>query len=140
MKPYPNFRDVERLSGMTWGDLTTLEPRLEELLWAARHASVTCHQWSDVDRVFAPIRNALADLIGFAGKHHRHLVLGSVGAFQVAYWRLYDSVAGLLPSHAGCVEETLEKQGQPIVAESWSARKAASAHSANSGIATRRAG
>ena len=41
MKPYPNFRDTERLWGITWGDLNALEPRLEELLWAARAASAT---------------------------------------------------------------------------------------------------
>jgi hypothetical protein len=54
-----------------------------------------------VERFFSPLRNSLAGLVGFAGKHHRHPVLGSAGAYEVAYWRLYDAVAGLLPGRAG---------------------------------------
>jgi hypothetical protein len=127
MKPYPNFRDTERLSGITWGDLNALEPRLEELLWAARAASATCRRWSDVDRVFAPIRNTLTELVGFAGSHHRHPVLGSAGAYQVAYWKLYDAVAALLPVRAGCAEEPLQMQRGEIVAETCPAESAATA-------------
>jgi hypothetical protein len=96
MKLYPHFRDMEHLWGITWGELTALEPRLEELLWAAQAASATCRRWSDVNRVFAPIRNTLTELVGFARRHHRCRVLGSVGAYEVAYWKLYDAVAGLL--------------------------------------------
>ena len=77
MKPYPNIRDMERPAGITWGDLTALEPRLEELLWAARRASVGCRRWSEVDPVFVPIRAALTELIGFAGGHQ-----GSHGVVQ----------------------------------------------------------
>jgi hypothetical protein len=47
--------------------------------------------------VFAPFRNAVADLVGYLGRHRDHPVLGSVGAYEVAYQRLYDAVAGLLP-------------------------------------------
>ena len=110
MKPYPNFRDTERLCGITWADLSALEPRLEELLWAARAASATCRHGWDVDRVFAPIRNILTELVGFAGRHHRHPVLGNAGAYQVAYWKLYDAVAGLLPDHSGKKEPAPENQ------------------------------
>src|SRR5262249_33176669 len=39
-------------------------------------------------------------LIGFAGRHHRHPVLGSTGAYEVAYWKPYDTVAGLVPGRA----------------------------------------
>ena len=42
MNLYPNFRDVERLSGITWQDLVELEPRLGELLWRARQAGASC--------------------------------------------------------------------------------------------------
>jgi hypothetical protein len=124
MKPYPNFRDLERLSGITWDDLTALEFRLEELLWAARAASATCRRWSDVDGGFAPIRNTLTELVGFAGRHHRHRVLDSTGAYQVAYWKLYDAVAGLLPCRADCAEEALEKQRKEIVSETCPAEAA----------------
>ena len=126
MKPYPNFRDTERLWDITWADLNALEPRVEELLWAARAASVTCRRWSDVGRVFAPIRNILTELVGFAGRHHRHPVLGSVGAYEVAYWKLYDAVAALLPIRAG-VEESLETPSGEIVAETCPAESAATA-------------
>jgi hypothetical protein len=126
MKPYPNFRDVERLWDITWADLTALEPRLEELLWAARAASATCRRWSDVDRVFAPIRNILTELVGFAGRHHRHSVLGDARAYQIAYWKLFAAVAGLLPVRAG-VEEPLETQRGEIVAETCPAESAATA-------------
>jgi hypothetical protein len=120
MKAYPNFRNLERLSGITWHDLAELEPRLSELLWAARAASATCRRWSDVDRVFAPIRNILTEVVGFAGRHHRHRVLGSVGAYDVAYWKLYDAVAGLLPVRAAGAEAVPEKPRGAMVAEACS--------------------
>ena len=127
MKPYPDFRDMERLSGITWGDLTALEPPLEELLWAARAASATCRRWSDVDRVFAPIRNTLTELVGFAGRNHRHPVLGGPDAYQVAYWKLFDAVAGLLPVRAAGAEESLESHREESVAEPCPAESAPTA-------------
>jgi hypothetical protein len=125
MKPYPNFRDLERVSGITWNDLTALEFRLEELLWAARAVSATCRRWSDVDRAFAPIRNTLTELAGFAGRHHRHGVLGSTGAYQVAYCKLYDAVAGLLP--VAIAEASFDTQRREIVPETCPARSASTA-------------
>jgi hypothetical protein len=100
MKPYPNFRDVERRAGITWHDLVELDSRLAALLWEARRACVNCRRWSDVDRAFSPIRNALSGLVGFAGRSCRHRVLSSSGAYEIAYWKLYDAVAGLLPAAA----------------------------------------
>jgi anti-anti-sigma factor len=50
-----------------------------------------------VQREFAPLRNALTELVGFSSRHSRHPLLGSVGAYEVAYWRLHDAVSGLLP-------------------------------------------
>jgi len=117
MKPYPNVRDLERLVGITWGDLAAREPRLGDLLWEARAAGVACHRRPDVDRVFAPIRNTLAELVGFGGKNHRDPVLGSAGAYQVAYWKLYDAVAGLLPGPSAGAEAAPEKQrGEKVTA------------------------
>jgi hypothetical protein len=117
MKPYPSFRDLERRSGITWRDLAELEPKLADLLWGARQAGVTCRRWSDVDRVFAPIRNTLAELVGFAGKNHGHPVLGGPGAYQIAYWKLYDAVAGLLPGRATSAERVPDTQHRETVAE-----------------------
>jgi hypothetical protein len=128
MKPYPNFRELESLSGITWSDLTTLEPRLGELLWRARQASVTCRRVSDVNGVFAPIQNTLAEMVGFTGKHHGHPVLGSPWAYQVAYWKLYDSVAGLLPSPVGGAAESSKKQKDPVADTNPSESEAACDH------------
>ena len=115
MNPYPNFRDMERLSGITWQDLVELEPRLGELLWMARQAGANCLGWSDVDRVFSPIRNRMFELVGFAGVNRRHPVLGSIVACEVAYWRLYDAVAGLLPRHARDeAQAPKEQNGKPV--------------------------
>jgi hypothetical protein len=97
MRTYPSFRDLEGIYGITWRDLAELEPRLGELLWAARQAGVSCRRWSDADRLFAPIRIALAGLIGTGSKYCGDGALGSAGAYQVAYWKLYDIVAGRLP-------------------------------------------
>jgi hypothetical protein len=117
MKPYPSFRDMERLSGITWQYLVEREPRLAELLWAARQACVTCRRWSDVDRAFAPVRVALAGLVGYAGKHHAHPVLGSARAHTVAYWKLYDAVAGLLPGRAAGPDRAPAKpRGETVAA------------------------
>jgi anti-anti-sigma regulatory factor len=98
---YPSVSDLERTHGLTWGQLVEREPRLEPLLWQARTAGTTCRTFADVDRVFAPLRNELAALLGFAGKHHRHPILGSAAAYEVAYWKLRDAVAGLLSNRAG---------------------------------------
>jgi hypothetical protein len=113
MRTYPSFRDLEGIYGITWHDLAELEPRLGELLWAARQAGVSCRRWADADRLFAPIRRALAELIGTDGKQGRDGVLGSAGAYQVAYWKLYDIVAGRLPGGAcGAAEVQGEQREQ----------------------------
>ena len=118
MKAYPNFRDLEIENGLAWPDLVALEPKLAELLWRARQASVTCRRWSDVERAFGPVRNELTGLIGFAGKHQRHPVLGSVGAYAVAHWKLYDAVAGLLPVRSAAADEMAEMRQADTTAES----------------------
>jgi anti-anti-sigma factor len=97
MNHIPNIQDLERSFGVTWSELAGLEPRLNELLWQARAAGAGCRGWEHVDRLFAPFRDALTGLVGFQGRHSRHPVLGSVGAYEVTYWRLYDAVSGLLP-------------------------------------------
>jgi hypothetical protein len=114
MKPYPHFRDVERRAGITWHDLVELDSRLAALLWEARRACVACRCWSDVDQAFAPIRNALSELVGFAVRSCRHPALFGSGAYEVAYWKLYDAVAGLLPgaatvSASDCPAQELEE-------------------------------
>jgi hypothetical protein len=116
MKAYPNFRDLERLSGITWCGLTALEPRLEELLWRARTASVNCNCWPDVDRLFRPVWNDLVDVVGFSSRNHRHPILGTTAAYEVAYWKLFDAVVGLLPGPADTALQIPKRQ--------WSAKAA----------------
>jgi hypothetical protein len=81
---------------VSWGQLVALEPEVEALQWRARAAGAGCRNRTDVARAFAPVRNELADLIGFSGKHHRHPVLGSPEAYEVARAKLNDAVAGLV--------------------------------------------
>ena len=95
---YPSVSDVQGTFGVTWGELVEAEPQVESLLWRAREGGAHCHTFADVARVFGPLRNELAGLLGFAGKHRRHPVLGSVGAYEVAYWKLYDAVVALVPA------------------------------------------
>jgi anti-anti-sigma factor len=94
---FPKVHELEQRHGLTWGELAGMEPRLAELLWQARAAGARCRGWEDVPQTFAPFRNAVAALVGFQGRHRGHPVLGSVGAYEVAYWRLHEAVAGLLP-------------------------------------------
>jgi len=111
MRAYPNFRDLERSEGVCWNELTALEPRLGELLWDARRACISCRRWSEVEQAFAPFRNSLAELVGFAAKNHKHPILGSPGAYQIAYWKLFDAVAGLFACRErAAANEHLEKQ------------------------------
>jgi hypothetical protein len=118
MKAYPNFRDLERVEGVTWTDLTALEPRLGELLWDARRGCISCRRWYEVEQVFGPIRNTLAELVGFAGKNHQHPVLGSLAAYQVAYWKLFDAMAALFASrHPGTADDQPQKPRDANVAE-----------------------
>jgi hypothetical protein len=107
MHSFPNLRDLERTHGITWHELVDLEPKLAQLLWESRQACVICRSQADVDRIFAPIRNSLADLVGFARRHHWHPVLGSLGAYEVAYWKLYSAVAAMLLGRTGGVEEAM---------------------------------
>jgi anti-anti-sigma factor len=104
-KRYPKVCDVQRTFGITWADLVEREPQLESLVWRARQTGAACRTSTDVERVFGPVRSELGELIGFAGKHQGHALLGSVGAYQVAYWKLYDAVAGLLPAPGPCRQE-----------------------------------
>jgi hypothetical protein len=90
-------QELERVHGVTWGQLTGLEPRLNELLWKAREDGARCQSQEEASWVFGPIRNAVAELVGFRGRHRNHPVLGSVGAYEVAYWRIYAAVVSLLP-------------------------------------------
>jgi anti-anti-sigma factor len=97
---YRSVSDVQRTCGVTWGELVEAEPQVESMLWRAREGGAHCHTFADVARVFGPLRNELAGLLGFAGKHRRHPVLGSVGAYEVAYWKLYDALVALVPASA----------------------------------------
>ena len=104
MEPYRNYRLLEKLFGVTWRDLAAMEPALEELLHTARQTSVICRRWADVDRSFLPIGNALAGLVGLAGKNQRHPILGSAKAYEIAYWKLFDEVVEALPARFDGVE------------------------------------
>jgi anti-anti-sigma factor len=102
----PSVADVERTHGVSWAELVEREPEVETLLWRARSAGAGCQNMAAVDRAFAPLRSDLARLIGFMGKHHRHSLLGSVGAYEVAHWKLYDAVAGgLAPERTASRDE-----------------------------------
>jgi hypothetical protein len=80
---------------------------------AARQTRVICRRWADVDQFFAPIRNTLTGLVGFTGKNRPHPVLGSTKAYEVAYWKLYDAVAGLLLARSGGAEATFTARKLP---------------------------
>jgi hypothetical protein len=110
MKPYPNFQHLERVTGITWNELVDVEPGLAALLWEARQAGAACRQWPDVDRAFVSIRNTLTELVGFTRKNCRLPILASTEAYQVAYWKLFDAVAGLLPIHADRTEAGVKTQ------------------------------
>jgi hypothetical protein len=112
---------------VTWGQLVELEPQIQELLWRVRMAGTSCRTSLDVERAFGPVKNELAGLIGFAGKHHRHPLLGSVGAYAVAYRKLYEAVAGLVPGRAAGAQEAPEKQRGETVAETCPTESAATA-------------
>jgi anti-anti-sigma factor len=100
MTQLPDTNAIERLHGVTYSHLVDLEPRLEPLLWEARKVGAACLCQDDVQRAFNPIRNRLTDLIGFAGQRHRHRLLGSTGAYEVAYWKLFHGIADQVPSPA----------------------------------------
>jgi hypothetical protein len=112
----PKSHDLERIHGVTWWQLTDLEPRLNELLWKARQDGARCRCQEEVARAFGPIRNAVAELVGFQGRHRNHPVLGSVGAYEVAYWRLYDAVVCLLPRPSVDVPANLPGEGGALSA------------------------
>ena len=91
-KPHANVDDAQGSVCPTWAQLVELEPQLETLLWQARGAGAGGRTFTDVDQVLGPVRNELTALIGFSGQHHRHPILGSTEAYQVAYSKLYEAV------------------------------------------------
>jgi hypothetical protein len=97
MHDYPKTQDLEHLHGVTWSELVELEPDLGPLLWEARNVGASCRDWLNVAQAFAPFRSVLSGLVGFASSHRHHQVLGPLGAYEVAYWKLYDAIVGLLP-------------------------------------------
>jgi anti-anti-sigma factor len=140
-KRYPSVEEVQRIHGIAWGQLAELEPQIETLLWRTRLVGADCRTFADVDRAFRSLQYELADLVGFAGKHHRHPVLGSVGAYEVAYWKLYDAMAGLLASHQpGDTRETPEKQQGETAAATCPRNLAATGRAAGPAEASRTTG
>jgi hypothetical protein len=113
----PKGNGGPRTDEVLWWELIELEPQLKALLWRARMAGSGCRTSAEAQRAFAPLRNELAGLLGFVGKHHRHPVLGSARAYAVASGRLYDAVAALLPARAAGAQVTPETQGGDRVAE-----------------------
>jgi anti-anti-sigma factor len=95
-KSQSDVDDTKCTVGITWARLVELEPELETLLWQARGAAANCRSSSDVNQIFGPVRNQLAALVGYAGRHRTHAILGGAEAYHVAYSKLYDAVAGLL--------------------------------------------
>jgi hypothetical protein len=100
MSNFPKVHDLEQAHGVTWHELAALEPRLNELLWQARADGARCSERDEMERVFASLTDALAELVGFRGRHRRCPVLGSVGAYEVAYARLHEAVFEFLPRPA----------------------------------------
>src|SRR5262249_11945222 len=107
----PKVRDVEHTHGVRWADLTAAEPELNRLLWRARAVGGSVRGWSEVFAAFAPLRTELAELVGFSGKHRRHPVLGTHGAYDVAYWALQGAVSALLPRPPEPVREMNRDDG-----------------------------
>jgi anti-anti-sigma factor len=101
MSDIPSIEELERTHSVTFWRLVELEPRLELLMLQASHAGRACRTQADVDREFSPLRNRLGTLIGFSSQHNRHRILGSVGAFEVAYWNLYGVLMNYLPQERG---------------------------------------
>jgi hypothetical protein len=97
MKFIPDVDQMEYHHGVTFGQLVNQEPRLERLLWEARKVGATCRSQADVLQAFATVRNQLSELIGFSSRHRVHRLLGSVGAYEVAYWKLFHAIADLVP-------------------------------------------
>jgi anti-anti-sigma regulatory factor len=114
-KLYPNVYDLERAYRVTWSQLVELEPQVERLLWQARLAGAKWRPFTHVERIFGPVRDELAGLLGFAGKYRKHPVLGSAGAYAVAYRKLYEAVAGPLPGPAGGAAGAPENQSGPEI-------------------------
>jgi hypothetical protein len=108
MNSIPKFQNLEQAFAVTWSELVAQEPQLNELLWQARAAGAHCSCWEDVPRLFAPFRGAPAELVGYLSRHSRHRVLGSVGAYEVAYRRLYNAICELLAPPAGVPVTTVE--------------------------------
>jgi hypothetical protein len=94
LRHVPAADEMERLHGFTFAHLIDLEPRLEPLLWEARQAGTTCRSLAAFHQAISTVGQQLYELVGFARPHR---VLGSVGAYEVAYWKLLHAVADSVP-------------------------------------------
>ena len=93
MRDERSVKDMERIHGILWSELVVLEPELESLLSFARKVGSGCRNWHDVEKGWGPFKNDIAGLVGFFGKNRCHPILGTVGAYDVVYWKLHNAVA-----------------------------------------------
>lgn len=88
-----SVKDMEKMHGIKWCDLVVLEPELEPLLKIALMVGNGCRNWRDVEKGWGQFKSDIANLVGFFGKNRTHPVLGTVGAYDVVYWKLHNAVA-----------------------------------------------
>jgi anti-anti-sigma factor len=89
---------MERTYSLRFTTLIDLEPRLQSLLWDARQAGARCRNSSDFKLAISFVQNRLAGVVGFSSANCNHRILGSVGAYQVVYWKLLRTVAECVPA------------------------------------------
>lgn len=93
MRDERSVKTMERMHGLNWSELVQMEPELGRLLTFARMVGDCCMNWRDVDRGWGQFKDRIADVVGYLGRHRSHPVLGTVGAYDVVYWKLHNAVA-----------------------------------------------
>ena len=93
MKDYTSVREMEKIHNIKWEQLAAEEPELDRLLSIAQMVGNACRSWHDVERGFNQFKNDILRTVGFQSKHNNHPVLGTVGAYNVVYWKLHNAVA-----------------------------------------------
>jgi len=93
MRDFRSVREMEKIHSITFKQLAAEERELDRLLSIAQMVGNACRSWHDVERGFNQFKNDILKLVGFCGKHSGHPVLGTVGAYDVVYWKLHNAVA-----------------------------------------------
>ena len=93
MRDSRSVKDMERIHGLRWNQLTEQEPELERLLDIAKMVGDSCRTWSDVLKGFSQFKNDVDRLTRSIVSLSPAPKPNGTAVWDVIYWKLHNAVA-----------------------------------------------